>query len=102
LTFDHGAFGKEVRHMKSFENLEIAYIGKPTDKQVLENIHRDEPCRADPMSSQCTYAPARDDYLLGDRTNMAICTNCPHFEEKRRKLMADWEEWVLAMQDVYT
>ncbi len=88
--------------MKSFENLEIAVIGVPTDKQVLENIRRDEPCRADPMSEQCTQAGAKDAYLLEDQSISAICRECPHFEAKRRELIAQWVEWVLAMQDVYT
>jgi hypothetical protein len=101
-TFNGAPFGKEVSHMKSFENYEIAVFGVPTDKQVLENIRRDEPCGADPTSDRCTCAGAKDDYLIEDKSIMAICRDCPHFEEKRRALMAKWEEWVLAMQDVYT
>jgi hypothetical protein len=31
-----------------------------------------------------------------------VCESCPRFEETRQKLTADWEEWVLAMQDVFT
>jgi hypothetical protein len=31
-----------------------------------------------------------------------VCERCPRFEEARQILTADWEEWVLAMQDVFS
>ncbi len=88
--------------MGSFENLALAVVAKPTAKEVLDRIRRDEPCRADPSSPHCALASARDDYLLGDVAAGRICRDCPTFERMCQKLLAAWEEWVLAMQEVYT
>jgi hypothetical protein len=101
LTFNRGLFGKEVRDVKAFENFEILTTGVPDDRQVLATIHRDEPCRADPASSQCACKQGKDDYLLRDMKALAVCRQCPVFEATRRQLIANWEEWLLAMQDVY-
>jgi hypothetical protein len=94
-------FGKEVGTMKSFEMIEIAVIGVPTYKDVLERLRRDAPCRADPLSCHCTFASGKDDYLLRDVPGITVCEGCPLFENKRQELTADWEEWVLALQDVF-
>jgi hypothetical protein len=88
--------------MRSFENLAIAVVMTPTHAQVLESIRRDEPCRADPCSPHCTFTSAADDYLLGDIASHKICQKCPTFDRKRQAMQAAWEEWVLAMQEVYT
>jgi len=88
--------------MKVFENIEIAVFGVPTRRDVLQRLQRDEPCRANPVSLYCTFASGRDDYLLRDMPGSRVCESCPRFEETRQKLTADWEEWVLAMQDVFT
>lgn len=88
--------------MKAFENIEIAFVGVPTAKEVLKSIRRDEWCRADPSSPRCNFEPGKDDYWLKDVASSAVCQRCPMFGQKLEKLMADWEEWVLAMQDVYT
>jgi hypothetical protein len=95
-------FRKEVRAMKSLEKFEIAVFGVPTRRDVLERLRRDEPCRADLLSLYCTFPSGRDDYLLRDMPGITVCERCPRFEEARQRLTADWEEWVLAMQDVFT
>jgi hypothetical protein len=87
--------------VKSFEKIEIAFIGMPTRRDVLERLHRDGPCRADPLSDYCTFASGKDDYLLNDMPGSKVCERCPCFEETRQNLTADWEEWVLAVQDVF-
>ncbi len=88
--------------MSSFENLKLVVVANPTTKEVLDRICRDEPCQADPSSPHCTWASAKDDYLLGDVAASKICRDCPTFERLRQRLLADWEEWALAMQEVYT
>ncbi len=88
--------------MKAFENIEIACVPVPTRREVLDRIRRDEPCQANPLSTHCTFAQGRDAYLIEDVAGSEVCQRCPLFDEKRRKLVADWTEWVLAMQDVYT
>ena len=88
--------------MKSFENLEVAEVGVPTRKDVLERLRRDARCRADPVSYFCTFASGKDDYLLRDVSAAKVCERCPVFADTRQKLMADWEEWILAMQDAFT
>jgi hypothetical protein len=88
--------------MKSLEKIEIAVFGVPTRRDVLERLRRDAACLADPLSLYCTFAAGRDDYLLRDMPRTWVCERCPRFEEARQKLTADWEEWVLAMQDVFT
>ena len=88
--------------MKSLENIEIAVFGVPTRRDVLERLRRNEPCRADLLSLYCTFASGKDDYLLRDMPGTRVCERCPRFEEARQILTTDWEEWVLAMQDVFT
>ncbi len=88
--------------MKAFENIEITFVGVPTAKDVLESIRRDESCRADLLSPHCDFEPGRDDYLLRDMAGSVVCQHCPIFDQKLQKMAADWEEWVLAMQDAYT
>ena len=88
--------------MKSFENIEIAVVGVPTRRDVLERLRRDESCGADLLSFYCTFASGRDDYLLRDMPGSRVCERCPRFEKTWQKLTADWEEWVLALQDVFT
>jgi hypothetical protein len=88
--------------MKSFECIEIAVLGVPSRRDVLERLRKDEPCQADLLSLYCTFASGRDDYLLRDMPGAGVCERCPRFEEVRQKLTADWEEWVLAMLDVFT
>lgn len=88
--------------MKSFENIEIAVVGVPTRRDVLERLRRDEACGADLLSIYCTFVSGKDDYLLRDMPGSGVCESCPRFEETWQKLTADWEEWVLAMQDVFT
>jgi len=88
--------------MKSFEMIEIAVIGVPTGKDVLAKLRRDAPCRADPLSCHCAFTSGKDDYLLRDVPGSRVCESCPLFEESHRKLTAEWEEWVLALQDVFT
>jgi hypothetical protein len=95
-------FGEEVWAMKSLENIEIAVFGVPTRRDVLERLRRNEPCRADLLSLYCTFASGKDDYLLRDMPGTGVCERCPRFEETRQILTTDWEEWVLAMQDVFT
>ena len=87
--------------MKSFEMIEIAVVGVPSRKDVLRRLRRDAPCRADPLSCHCTFASGKDDYLLRDVPGITVCEGCPLFEETRQTLTADWEEWVLAVQDVF-
>ncbi len=88
--------------MKAFENIAIAPLQAPTAKQVLASVRRDEACRADPSSGHCTFEQGRDDYLLRDVAGTEMCLHCPIFRRKLQELTALWEEWVLAMQDVYT
>jgi hypothetical protein len=88
--------------MRAFENLAIAFVGTPTNTEVLDRIRRDEPCGADPGSQHCAFVSAGDDYLLSDVAADKICRLCPVFDLKRQTLQADWEEWVLALQEVYT
>ena len=95
------SFGKEVRAIKSFESIEIAIVGMPTRRDVLERLQRDKPCRADPLSRSCTFAAGKDDYLLSDTPGSKVCERCPRFEETRQNMTADWEEWILAVQDVF-
>jgi hypothetical protein len=95
-------FRKEVRAMRSLEKIEIAVFGVPTRRDVLERLRRDESCRADPLSLYCTFASGRGDYLFRDMPGSKVCERCPRFEAARQNLTASWEEWVLAMQDVFT
>ena len=95
-------FRKEVRAVKSLEKIEIAFFGVPSRSDVLERLRREEPCRADLLSLSCTFASGKDDYLLRDMPGIRVCERCPRFEEARQILTTDWEEWVLAMQDVFT
>ena len=88
--------------MKSLESIETAVFGVPTRRDVLERLRRDEPCRADLLSCFCTFASGRNDYLLRDMPGIKVCERCPLFERTWQKLTSDWEEWVLAMQDVLT
>jgi hypothetical protein len=88
--------------MTAFENIEIACLVAPTTRQVLDSIRRDEPCRADPRSSRCVFQPGKDDYLLRDQPGSVVCRACPIFDRKLQRMTADWAEWVLAMQEVYT
>jgi hypothetical protein len=95
-------FRKEVRAMKSLESIEIAVLGVPTHRDVFERLQRNEPCRANLLSLYCTFASGKDDYLLRDMPGTGVCERCPRFEEARQILTTDWEEWVLAMQDVFS
>ena len=54
------------------------------------------------MSYFCTFASGKDDYLLHDVSAAKVCERCPVSADTRQKLMADWEEWILAMQDAFT
>ena len=88
--------------MKAFENYEIASIEVPTTRDVMETIRRVEPCHADPLSRDCTNAQGKDDYLLADMKAVDVCQGCPTFTRKLQKMTAAWEDWIVAMQDVYT
>jgi hypothetical protein len=39
--------------------------------------------------------------LLRDVPGYQVCEGCPTFEASRQRLTAAWEEWVLAVQDVF-
>lgn len=70
-------------------------------RDVLAKMRRDALCRADPLSGACSFASGRDDYLLRDVPGYQVCEGCPTFEASRQRLTAAWEEWVLAVQDVF-
>ncbi len=88
--------------MSAFENVEATYVHRPVVKDVLERIHREEPCHANPLSPHCTFEPGRDDFLLGDVAGNLVCESCPVFDRKLLALEAAWESWLLDLENVYT
>jgi hypothetical protein len=88
--------------MTAFENVEISIVAVPTRADVMKRVRKNQPCHGDPASGFCTFATGKDEYLLEDLARSKICPLCPVFEEEHQKLIIDWDEWVLAMEDAYT
>jgi hypothetical protein len=88
--------------MKAFENVEIAFVERPTARQVLDAVRRDEPCHADPLSRACNCEAAKKDYWATKRPGVVHCQQCPTFSQTLQEMMAAWEDWVLGRQDTYT
>ncbi len=86
--------------MSAFENLEIAFLRPPTREEVLAGIRRDEPCHANPLSTDCHFERGKDEFLLADAPGGEVCEECPVWEKKHLELLAEWEAWVLALQEV--
>ena len=92
-----------VSEMRAFESIEIAAAGGvPNHTQVLARIRSDEPCHAEPMSKGCLHKAGRDGYAASTRSSSALCEQYPRYEQMLQKMTAEWEEWVLNMQDMYT
>jgi hypothetical protein len=89
--------------MRAFENIEIAFVDRPTEKLVLERIRRDETCGASPLSACCVLARGKVvKYLVEDVADPQVCRHCPVFDQKLQTLISDWEDWVLRRQDVFS
>ena len=87
--------------MKSFEKIAIADVTPPTNDQVLRRLRHEAPCQGNPLSLYCDSTPCHDDYLLNDAPADKACQKCDVFAGIYGQLMVDWEEWVLAQQDIF-
>jgi hypothetical protein len=89
--------------MTAFENVEIAYVERPTERLIIERIRRDEVCGANPLSESCALARGEViKYLVGDVATTQVCRHCPVFDHKLQELISDWEDWILRRQDVFS
>ena len=89
--------------MRAFENIEIAFVDRPTEKLVIDRIRREEACRASPLSGRCVLAREKViKYLVDDKSDADVCTHCTVFARKLQELILDWEDWVLSRQDVFS